>query len=191
LASAAGQTCTEPHYRWSEKTDTSLAGNLVTASVDVTDMLTWAPRALTAKDMCAARLGRENSVYAVTGWVRRVKLHEDDGDWHIELTSEPSAAVDSCIVVEIPAPRFGGTYQRARSELAALIDTAWLTTQGNLRTPVRLRFTGLAFFDGIHQKRTRGTGGSTHAEGHGRCNSSVRALWELHPVYKVAAPPSP
>jgi len=141
--------------------------------------------------MCAARLGREQNVYAVTGWVRRVKLHEDDGDWHIELTGERSTAVDSCIVVEIPAPSFGGTYQKARSELAALVDTASLTPQGNLRTPVRLRFAGLAFFDGIHQKRSRGPGGSTHAEGHGRCNSSVRALWELHPVYGVTAPESP
>jgi hypothetical protein len=35
---ASGQACAEPHYRWSEKIDTSLAGN-VPDTVDVSDIL--------------------------------------------------------------------------------------------------------------------------------------------------------
>ena len=54
--------------------------------------------------------------------------------------------------------------------------------------PVLVSFTGAAFFDGYHQKRTNG---GARASQHGRCNSSVRALWELHPVYKVDTPPGP
>jgi len=49
-------------------------------------------------------------------------------------------------------------------------------------------FTGAAFFDGYHQKTTQGV---KHASQHGRCNSSVRALWELHPIYEVTQPVGP
>jgi hypothetical protein len=47
---------------------------------------------------------------------------------------------------------------------------------------------GAAFFDGYHQKKTS-TG--KHASQHGRCNSSLSALWELHPIYAVTAPVGP
>jgi len=53
---------------------------------------------------------------------------------------------------------------------------------------VQATFTGAAFFDGYHQKQTS-TG--KHASQHGRCNSSIHALWELHPVYDVKAPVVP
>ena len=52
IAPATGQTCTEPHYRWSEKIDTSFAHQAPT-DVDVSGMLAWAPRTITAKDKCA------------------------------------------------------------------------------------------------------------------------------------------
>src|SRR5436309_12111811 len=38
IAPATGQTCTEPHYRWSEKIDTSFA-HQTPADVDVSDIL--------------------------------------------------------------------------------------------------------------------------------------------------------
>ena len=68
-------------------------------------MLAWTPRTITAKDKCAKRIGREKNVYAVTAYVRRIKLRESDGDWHIEITEEESTPVPaSCVIVEIPAP---------------------------------------------------------------------------------------
>jgi hypothetical protein len=84
---ALGQTtCSEPHYRWSEKIDASFATKTPIA-VDVSDILgSWAPRSITRADECAKRAGREKNVYAVTGWVRRIKKHETEFDWHIELT---------------------------------------------------------------------------------------------------------
>ncbi len=183
-----GQTCSELHYRWSEKIDTSLASKTPT-TVDVTDILGWAPRTITAKDKCSSRAGQEKNVYTVTAWVRRIKLHESDGDWHIEITEEESTPVpSSCIIVEIPAPSNSTVYQQARDQLAALVDTTRLGTGGGLGTPVQATFTGAALFDGYHQKKTA-TG--TRASQHGRCNSSVRALWELHPVYKVSAAVGP
>jgi len=192
LPAPASPPCTEPHYRWSEKTDASLAGKPM-HDVDVSDILAkWKARTITKADKCATRFGREKGVYRVTGWVRRIKLRETDQDWHIELTeNEDDTPVSAtCIIVEIPAPSFGDLYAQARAQLASFVDTLSLKSNGDLDQPVQLRFTGAAFFDGYHQGTSEG-GGAPHASGHGRCNSSVRALWEIHPVYKVEAPEEP
>ena len=186
---AQGQVCSEPHYRWSEKIDQSLAAKTPTPA-DVSDILTWTPRALTAKDQCAARAGRELQLFTVSGYVRRIRLHEQDGDWHVEVTEEEASPVPaSCIVVEIPAAAYSPLYATARDQLAALVDTTRLGPAGDVATPVLVTFTGAAFFDGYHQRR--GANGAVRASQHGRCNSSVRALWELHPVYKVETPTGP
>jgi hypothetical protein len=185
-AAGKGQACVEPHYRWSEKVDTTRQARQATP-VDIATILTaWAPLSLTSRDMCAPRGGREDSVFVLVGWVRRLILHESDGDWHVELTEAPTTSVDSCSIVEIPAERYGVIYRQARAALATLVDTTRLGPQGDLRPPVRVRFTGAAFFDGFHQRVA--PSGSPAASQHGRCNSSLRALWELHPVYGVAAP---
>lgn len=192
LPASAAQPCAEPHYRWSEKIDTSLAGNPA-QDVEVSDMLAkWKARTITKAAKCAARLGRERETYRVTGWVRRIKLHETDLDWHIELTeNEDDTPVSAaCVIVEIPAPAFGELYAQARAQLAGFVDTLSLKSNGELDQPVQLRFTGAAFFDGYHQGASA-SGGAPHASGHGRCNSSVHALWEIHPVYKVEAPAEP
>jgi len=188
IGTAHGQTCTEPHYRWSEKVDTSFA-HQTRAAVDVTAILTWPARTITAPDKCVSRIGKERSVFSVTAYVRRITLHETDGDWHIEVTEEEYTDVPkNCIIVEIPAPAYGNIYRQARDQLAALVDTAHLGPGGDLTTPVQATFTGAAFFDGYHQKQTA-TG--KHASQHGRCNSSLSALWELHPIYDVTAPLGP
>ncbi len=178
-AAGRGQACAEPHYRWSEKVDTTLQARPATPA-DIAAILTdWAPLSLTSKDRCAPRVGREDSVFTVVGWVRRLKLYEADGDWHIELTEARDTPVGSCIIVEIPAERYGVVYGLARAALAALVDTTQLGPAGDLHSSVRVQFTGAAFFDGFHQQQ---------ASQHGRCNSSLRALWELHPVYTVTPP---
>ena len=173
ISTAHAQTCTEPHYRWSEKIDTSFAHQTPT-DVDVSGMLTWTPHTITAKDKCAKRIGREKNVYAVTAYVRRIKLRESDGDWHIEITEEESTPVPaSCVIVEIPAPANGSRYGESRDQLAGLVDTTHLGPNGDLNAPVQVTFTGAAFFDGYHQKTTQGV---KRASQHGRCNSSVRAV---------------
>src|SRR2546425_3004312 len=96
----AAQQCREPHYRWTQKTDTALA----TLSADPTSvtaiLATWAPPNLASRDRCARRTDRELRVYRLTGWVRRVEKVKDDGDWHIELTQRADSPADSCVVVE-------------------------------------------------------------------------------------------
>ena len=187
----AQTTCSEPHYRWSEKTDTSFAKKTAIAA-DVSDVLGgWAPRTITRGDKCARRVGRETSLYAVTAWLRRIKIRETDGDWHLEITEEEDSPVRaSCMIAEIPAASNGSIYAQARGQLAAFVDTSALGKGGDVDPPVQLKFVGVAFFDGFHQKKAA-NGGPPKASQHGRCNTSVRALWELHPVYRVEAPDEP
>ena len=185
-APLGAQACREPHYRWTQKTDTALA-DLAPQATSVSAILaTWAPPHLGPRDRCALRSGRELGVYSVTGWVRRADKFKDDGDWHVELTERADSPSDSCIVVEIPAPKYSARYASARAALDSLIGDRKVRRSGVLARPALARITGAAFFDGQHR---RGGRRSDTIDGeHGRCNSSVRALWEIHPVYRVTSP---
>lgn len=184
---ARGQACTEPHYRWTEKTDESLADVNPVRAYITTMIKSWALPAYTGQAIykCQDREGRELKTYSVVGWLRRVKKAETDGDWHAELTSRADSPVDSCIVIEFPPPN-SPTYQQARDDLNAFLATTTVASNGDLASPVRIRIIGAAFFDGEHR------GGPTRRDqtdgAHGRCNSSARALWEIHPVYWVRQP---
>lgn len=183
---ARAQVCREPHYRWTQKVDTSLVTVSPEAISVATILATWGPPNLGPRDRCAPRGERERQTYALLVWVRRVDKFKDDGDWHLELTDRPDSPADSCIVAEIPAPRYGAWYTRARRALDSLIAENTRGRGATLRPPVRARIIGLAFFDGQHR---RGGRRSDRIDGeHGRCNASVRALWELHPVYRVTSP---
>lgn len=87
------------------------------------------------------------------------------------------------MVVEIPDPQYAAQYAVARAALDSLLACSQVSSSGDVTPPVRLRFVGAALFDGEHR------GGATHRDrtdgAHGRCNSSDRALWEMHPVYWV------
>lgn len=183
---APSQRCVEPHYRWSAKTDTSLAGRAAVGTT-VTEILTrWTTPALGNRDGCAPRAGREREVFEVSGWIRRIEKVKDDGDWHIEVTAGPTSPTDSCIVAEIPLGSLGAVFGRARTQLDALLAGRRLDKDGDLREPLAVRIRGAPFFDGQHRRTTRKRDGTDG--GHGRCNSSLRALWEIHPVYAVSAP---
>jgi hypothetical protein len=185
-SSTPPQRCDQPHYRWDVKIDTALAGRPAVATT-ITDILTrWTPPALGPGNACAPRAGRELNRYMVGGWIRRIEKTKDDGDWHIELTAAPTSPPESCIVVEIPLPRFGAVYRRARTQLNALLVDRHLDKDGDLDTPLAVRIAGAAFYDGQH-RRTTSRRDQTDG-GHGRCNTSLRALWEVHPVYDVRTP---
>src|SRR5258705_11252261 len=99
------QACREPHYRWTQKTDTALA-DLAPQATSVSAILaTWAPPHLGPRDRCALRSGRELGVYNVTGWVRRGDKFKDDGDWAVQLTERAARPSDSCILGGSPAPK--------------------------------------------------------------------------------------
>jgi hypothetical protein len=181
VADAQRRHCAEPRYRWSAKVDTALAAGAPVATLVTAVLATWPPPDLTPRDRCAARRERELTLRGVTGWVRRVDKYKDDADWHIELTERQDSPPDSCIVVEIPSPRYGSVYARARASLDSLLGPRAIGRNTLVARPRRVRIVGPAFFDGEHRR------GATLDIGkpHGRCNSSIRALWEVHPVYAV------
>src|SRR2546428_13782212 len=83
-AAGRGQACAEPHYRWSEKVDTTLQTRPPTP-VDIAQILNaWTPLGLTNKDRCATRVGREDGVFAVAGWVGGLSAHPADAACAVE-----------------------------------------------------------------------------------------------------------
>jgi hypothetical protein len=169
------------HYRWREKTSTAGFSQQPT-SASAHAVLQWAPLPFgghTISSWCKDRSGRELRPFSVLGWVRRTR-NETDGDVHIEITMAAGDPVGDCVVVEIPPANLSQRIARARNDLASLLSVGSITDK-DFDTPVRLRFTGLAFWDGWHAT-------SSLPSGHGRCNSTMGAAWELHPVFKVAVP---
>ena len=180
------QRCAEPRYRWSAKIDTTLAA-IMPRPASIPEMLqSWSPPAVTARDWCAPRAARELLVYRVRGWVRRLETSKDDGDWHIELTDRRDSPADSCIVAEIPLVELGDMYRQARADLGSLVAGRRRSKSGVLAKPVAMQIVGAAFFDGHHRAGARRRDAIDPK--HGRCNSSLRALWEIHPIYRVERP---
>jgi hypothetical protein len=171
----------ERHYRWSQKITTSGFSQTPTKP-SVNAALNWPPLPFSGHSLlswCEARAGRETKPFSVLGWVRRTRT-ESDGDVHVEVTQKADDAVTDCFVVEIPAADLSPQFNKARNDLAALLSVSQLSDK-DFATPTRVRFTGLAFWDGWHAT-------STLPANHGRCNSTKGAAWELHPVFKVSAP---
>lgn len=169
------------HYRWSAKIATS-GFSQTPGKPSVNTALNWAPLPFSGHDLlswCEARSGRETKSFSVLGWVRRTRK-EDDGDVHVEITQNANDTVEDCFVVEIPAADLSPRFSKARDDLAALLSVNQLSDK-DFAAPTRVRFTGLAFWDGWHAT-------STLPVKHGRCNSTRGAAWELHPVFKVSAP---
>lgn len=184
------QSHCDVHYRWQEKIDTT---QFATTPIHTTisSMFGWASPAFTAAAMywCEPRNTREQKVYEVIAWARRLKVQKGakaDGDWHIELTGSKTSSVSkNCIVVEIPPDSLSNTYFNARQDFLALVGDAGSTikSNGDVSPPVRMKINGLAFFDGEHRGK-----GNKKPNQHGRCNSRTSALWEIHPVYAVSTP---
>jgi hypothetical protein len=184
---AKSQLCRAPHYRWAEKTSTALFASPVRAVTIGTILTQWnlPPIGPGPGYWCAPRVAAERVVYAVTGWLRLADTVKSDGDWHLELTETPTDDVDDCIVVEIPEPKYDARFGQARAALDSLLRSSRIKRHGQIAQPVHIRVIGAAFFDGEH---VHGVRHLARAQGHGRCNGSLRALWEIHPVFRVERP---
>jgi hypothetical protein len=177
------QRCDATHYRWPEKTSTALL-DTQPEQVSIGEMLRWRHPEIGPGPafFCAPRVASERHVLSVLGWVRRVDKTKDDGDWHIELTQNRRDDVDACIVAEIPLAELHPAFRTARGTLDSALAYTKVKRKGDLAKPVRLRFIGAAFFDGEHLSR------KGRLQPHGRCWSTVGALWEIHPVFRIERP---
>ena len=173
----------EHHYRWAQKAETSLVTVAVETTTVATILAHWTPPSITKGNWCTARTEPERHVFTLVGWVRFVKDEANDNDWHVELTSNATSPRTSCIVAEIPSDDYGQRFAAVRDSFLAVTGLPDVRQRGDtIRPPVRIRVTGAAFYDGWHRSAS-GTDGN-----HGHCNKSQRALWEIHPVYRVEHP---
>src|SRR6185436_18780416 len=141
------------------------------ANATLPTALNWAPLPFSGHDLeswCANRINRETKPFSIAGWVRRTRK-EPDGDLHVEITQNASDEVQNCFVVEIPAAELSPRFNKARNDLASLLGVNKLTDK-DFPSPTRVRFTGLAFWDGWHAT-------SNLPVNHGRCNSTKGAAW--------------
>src|SRR5260370_33384724 len=82
------QACREPHYRWTQKTDSALAAVAPVVTSVSAILSDWAPPNLGARDRCAHRSERELLTYSVTAWVRRGGQDIDTADRLIHRTDD-------------------------------------------------------------------------------------------------------
>ena len=185
-ATLAQQCPTTPE---SQQTRTSVkhhkppAGIHVT-SIELTEMFDWAlPANISDK---AVRKSdepideREGQAFEFTGDLWRVKFEMNDCDLHLELSAPDAGKNARRVIVEIPARAWANT---ARSHALQILSDQQAahkaTANGNFKTPVRVRVTGLAFFDATHWSK------KNPQVGHGHGTAAVKTLWELHPVWKL------
>jgi hypothetical protein len=120
----------------------------------------------------------EKRVYRVAGDLWRVKMEENDCDYHLDLSGRGQSKSADRIIVEIPQ---GRSFNTARRQLLSTLPGDYAFRPGttkNLTQSIPMRVTGYAFYDAHHfnARKVRGNGHGTRY---------TATVWELHPVWKV------
>jgi hypothetical protein len=100
----------------------------------------------------------ERNVYTVTGDLWRVKMEDNDDEYHLEISATGAKRTADRIVAEIP-PDFA--YAGTRRQLLSMLPGNYVfkpKTSRDFTQPIAIRVTGYAFFDGHHwsSKSVRG-----------------------------------
>ena len=123
---------------------------------------------------------RETQVYSVEGDLWRVKVEDNDCDFHLELSVPGRPKTASRIIVEIPQ---GQAFLEPREKiLEALTANGYgvaVAKAVNLDEPLRVSVTGYAFYDSAHYSK------KNPLKGHNHGTKYIGTLWELHPVWKI------
>jgi len=137
------------------------------------------PGAMRTSDKPLTKRERERKLYALTGFVRVVRL-QGDCDFHVQVAQSRATAPQ--VLVEVPH-RFRAV-QRELMALVGMADGQKSKVWKDPSTAPRMRFIGFAFLDQPHQSEPPTQEGHGHGPG-----GVVRTLWEIHPVLKVEAVP--
>jgi hypothetical protein len=120
----------------------------------------------------------ENNVYTVEGDLWRVKMEDNDDEYHLEISARGASRTTDRIVAEIPPdPAYAGT----RRQLVSMLPGSYIfkpKTSRDLAHSIPIRVTGYAFFDGHHWS-SKSLRGNKHG------TAFTATLWEIHPVWKV------
>jgi hypothetical protein len=171
----AAQQPTKGTERWTlkqRKQPSSLAG---AKSVSITDVLAWKIPAGHKDSEEQAIPPREPKLYTVSGFVRKVKLSDDDCDFHLELATSGTSKRD-WVIVEVSA-----SSKALQNKLAGMFNLSndvhshmYSATKAK-----KVRATGYAFFDLSHQCKKWPTKGCQHG------GENVMSIWEIHPVLAI------
>lgn len=118
----------------------------------------------------------EKNVYTVEGDLWRVKMEDNDDEYHLEISARGASRTANRIVAEIPAD-----YAGTRQQLLSMLPGNYIfkpKTSRDFTHSIPIRVTGYAFFDGHHWSSK-----SLRGNKHGTAYTAT--LWEIHPVWKV------
>ena len=123
---------------------------------------------------------RESALFTIEGDLWRVKVEDNDCDFHIELSAPGGTKTSPRIIVEIPQ---GGPFAQMRGklleELTANGYSLSVAKPTDLDEPLRVTVTGYAFYDSAHYSK------KNLQKGHGHGTQYVGTLWEIHPFWKI------
>ena len=147
-------------------------------------MLQWAPPAgvttLKQRRLDQPFPPRENEVYTLEGDLWRVKLEDNDCDFHLELSAPGKPKTAPRIIAEIPQ---GEPFLEAREKVLEMLTAhGYSVTMGkpiDLDEPLRVKVIGYAFYDSAHFSKKNAK------KGHGHGTKYVGTLWEIHPVWEI------
>jgi hypothetical protein len=155
--------------------------NVSLTQVTVEDMLNWPNPTQIVRTSNSPIDNRENQAFTLIGDIWRVKVEDNDCDFHVEMSDPGNSQDADRVIVEIPqGPRF---VQIRNSLIAALIAAGEgdLTHKKSvdLNNSIRASATGFAFFDAFHYSH------NNPKRGHGHGTPKVATIWELHPVWQL------
>jgi hypothetical protein len=122
---------------------------------------------------------REPKLYQVTGFVRKIKLSDDDCDLHLELAASGNNG-EPRVIVEIPPNQ--ATLQHKAASMFNLSESVHSHTFNGAKAK-RITVTGFAFLDLSHQCTKFPKAGCKHG------GERVQTLWEMHPVLAIRFAP--
>jgi len=122
----------------------------------------------------------ENNVYTVEGDLWRVKMEDNDDEYHLEISARGASRTANRIVAEIPPD---AAYAGTRRQLLSMLPGNYIfkpKVSRDFAHSIPNRVTGYAFFDGHHWS-SKSLRGNKHG------TAFTATLWEIHPVWKVEA----
>jgi len=174
--SALGCDAEGDHERWALKTRAKPRSLTSAKAVSLPTILGWAMPAGHGAGETDAIRPREPRLYTVSGFVRKIKLSDDDCDLHLELAGSGAPGAPR-VIVEIPAAQ-AGLQKKASGMFNLSKDVQSHVYNDDKAKPITV--TGYAFLDLSHQCAAFPTAGCQHG------GDRVRTLWEIHPVLALA-----
>ncbi len=135
---------------------------------------------------------KEGDIISTAGWLHLVAM-EDDGDYHIQISSSQTDG-NNCLIVEVPkdddkfvrSPQVRQFAGSVREFIRNQILKGKEPSEGEFKvmTPaVHVKITGQLFYDDAH----------VGDPPRGKHNMKAKTLWEIHPITKIelATPAKP